>query len=98
MVSPIYWALMPISMKPEKCVGIALTCREAKNLPINRVVTWFDGVLKENSIEAVLFLEPKSERLGEDVLLSERFLPPQLPIQGYTKQAGGQFRRQTKRN
>ena len=98
MVSPVYWALTPISMKPEKCVGTTLTCREAKNLPINRVVTWFDGVLKENSIEAGLFLEPKSERLGEDVLLSERFLPRQLPIQGYTEQAGRQFRRQPKRH
>ena len=98
MVSPVYWALTPISMKPVKCVGTTLTCREAKNLPINRVVTRFDGALKENSIGAGLFLEPKSERLGDDVLLSERFLPPQLPIQGDTEQAGGQFKRQTKRH
>jgi hypothetical protein len=89
MVSPVYWALMPISIKPEKCVGTTLTCREAKNLPISRVVTWFDALLKENSIGAGLFLEPKSERLGDDVLLSERSLPPQLPIQRYTEQPGG---------
>lgn len=53
MVNPAYWALMPISMKSEKCVGITLTSPGSRNLPSNLFLTRFDSPPKGNHAVAV---------------------------------------------
>src|SRR2546426_7937730 len=47
MVNPAYWALMPISMKSEKCVGITLTLPGSSNLPSNPFLTRFESSPKD---------------------------------------------------
>src|SRR6185503_14647268 len=53
MVNPAYWALMPISMKSEKCVGITLTLPGSKNFPTNPFLTRFDSHPKDNHVAAI---------------------------------------------